>query len=109
MLAVLFEVTVATPHRQRYLDLAALLRPQLDTIPGFISIKRFQSLTDSNRVLSLSWWENEHAISQWRQFEAHRMAQSEGKAQLFDGYRIHICEVVRQHEFQRSTRSEPAS
>ncbi|MCY1035388.1 antibiotic biosynthesis monooxygenase [Corallococcus sp. BB11-1] len=46
MIAVIFEVQPHEEHRQRYLDLAATLRPLLADIDGFISIERFQSLAE---------------------------------------------------------------
>ena len=38
MIAVIFEVWPRPEHRGEYLDLAAELRPILETIDGFISI-----------------------------------------------------------------------
>ena len=46
MIAVIFEVWPKPEHRQEYLDLAAELRPVLETIDGFISVERFESLTE---------------------------------------------------------------
>ena len=54
MIAVIFEVWPADGHRQTYLDIAASLRPELEKIDGFLSIERFQSLTDETKLLSLS-------------------------------------------------------
>ncbi len=59
MIAVIFEVLPAEGRRDTYLGIAADLRPLLDGIDGFISIERFQSLADPNKVLSLSFWRDE--------------------------------------------------
>ena len=53
MIAVIFEVWPADGHRQTYLDIAASLRPELEKIDGFLSIERFQSLSDEAKLLSL--------------------------------------------------------
>ena len=45
MMAVIFEVEPAAGAMQDYLDLAAGLREELSRIDGFISIERFESLT----------------------------------------------------------------
>lgn len=95
MIAVIFEVE--PNDAQAYFDLAAQLRPLLDDIDGFISIERFQSLGDVNRVLSLSFWRDEAAIAQWRNLEAHRVAQAQGRAHIFRDYRLRIAEVVRDY------------
>ncbi|HEV2502922.1 MAG TPA: antibiotic biosynthesis monooxygenase [Mesorhizobium sp.] len=97
MIAVIFEVTPAQGKRDAYLGIAADLRPLLDGIDGFISIERFQSLTDPARVLSLSFWRDEEAVRQWRNSEDHRQAQKAGRAGVFSDYRLRIAHVVRDY------------
>ncbi|MDA1098345.1 MAG: antibiotic biosynthesis monooxygenase [Proteobacteria bacterium] len=97
MIAVIFEVEPHPEHRQRYLDIAARLRPQLEQIDGFISIERFQSLADANRILSISFFRDEAAVAAWRNLAAHRDAQAEGRSTLFRDYRIRIAGVIRDY------------
>ncbi len=97
MIAVIFEAEPADGQMQTYLDLAASLRPQLAEIEGFISIERFQSLSDPKRLLSLSFWRDEAAVAQWRQLESHRRAQSAGRDHVFTDYRLRIAKVVRDY------------
>ncbi len=100
MIAVIFEVLPHADGRQRYLDTAAALRPLLETIDGFISIERYQSLTDPDKVLSLSFFRDEQAIAAWRQLDAHRAAQAAGRNALFADYRLRIAQVVRDYGMQ---------
>ena len=95
MIAVIFEVEPA--DRGAYFRIAGELRPLLDEIDGFLSIERFQSLSDDSRVLSLSFWRDEEAIAQWRKREAHRAAQAAGRSGVFRGYRLRVAEVVRDY------------
>jgi len=97
MIAVIFEVEPRDGHRQQYLDIAADLKPLLADIDGFISIERFQSLADPARILSLSFWRDEDAVAQWRRVEAHRAAQTMGRAEVFRDYRLRIASVVRDY------------
>ncbi|MGE6763730.1 antibiotic biosynthesis monooxygenase family protein [Corallococcus interemptor] len=97
MIAVIFEVWAHDEHRQRYLDLAAELRPLLADIDGFISIERFQSLGTPGKLLSLSYWRDEAAVAEWRRLEAHRDAQREGRAGVFKDYRLRVAHVVRDY------------
>lgn len=97
MIAVIFEVQPAEGRRDAYLSIAAELRPLLDGIDGFISIERFQSLADPNRVLSLSFWRDEEAVKAWRNTEEHRQAQQAGRGGIFAGYRLRIAHVVRDY------------
>ncbi|MER9298464.1 antibiotic biosynthesis monooxygenase [Mesorhizobium sp. M0621] len=97
MIAVIFEVEPAAGRRDAYLSIAADLRPLLDGIDGFLSIERFQSLVDPNRILSLSFWRDEEAVKAWRNTEEHRQAQKAGRGGIFAGYRLRIAHVVRDY------------
>ena len=97
MHAVIFEVEPEPERRQDYLDIAARLRPELEKIDGFISIERFQSLTDPARLLSLSWWRDEAAVAEWRRFEQHRAAQRAGRERIFRDYRLRVAQVLRDY------------
>lgn len=97
MIAVIFEVEPADGRKDAYLDIAANLRPILEEIDGFISVERFQSLTDPKKILSLSFFADEGAIEKWRSVDAHRAAQAKGRAELFAGYRIRIAHVIRDY------------
>jgi heme-degrading monooxygenase HmoA len=100
MHAVIFEVWPKEEDRQEYLDIAAALRPTLEKMDGFISIERFQSLTDPSKILSLSFWRDDAAIAGWRQVESHRMAQAKGRGETFRDYRLRIAGVIRDYGMQ---------
>jgi heme-degrading monooxygenase HmoA len=97
MIAVIFEVRPAAGRSAQYLDIAAGLRPLLQEVEGFISVERFQSLSDPDKLLSLSFFEDEAAVQRWRSLERHRAAQSAGRAGIFDGYRIRVAHVLRDY------------
>lgn len=97
MIAVIFEVLPAPGHRQAYLDWAARLRPELEKMEGFLSIERFQSLTDPDKILSLQFWRDDACLAKWRQFEAHRAAQRAGRSTMFREYRLNIAQVIRSY------------
>ncbi len=97
MLAVIFEVIPTIEGREEYLSIAASLRNELKNSPGFISIERFQSLADKDKILSLSFWQDEASVTQWRNSEEHRIAQTKGRNSLFRDYRIRIGSIVRDY------------
>ena len=109
MIAVIFEVMPHAESKQRYLDIAAALRPLLDAVDGLISIERFQSLSDPDKLLSLSFFRDEAAIAQWRQLEAHRAAQDAGRGALFADYRLRIAHVVRDYGMNERAEAPPDS
>ena len=97
MIAVIFEVVPRERRKVDYLGMAADLRPLLDGIDGFVSIERFESLTDPGKVLSLSFWRDEAAVAAWRTAEPHRRAQAAGRREIFRDYRLRIAQVVRDY------------
>ena len=97
MIAVLFEVEPAAGRREAYLAQAAALLPRLRAIDGFLSIERFASLSDPGKILSLSFFRDESAVTEWRNDEAHRRSQELGRAGLFANYRLRVAEVRRDY------------
>jgi heme-degrading monooxygenase HmoA len=97
MIAVIFEVWPAEGERGHYLDIAADLRPLLGGIDGFISIERFESITEPGKILSLSIWRDEDAVAAWRALEPHRAAQLAGREGVFRDYRLRVAHVVRDY------------
>jgi len=97
MIAVIFEVIPAPGRKKDYLDLAEKLRPEIEKHDGFISIERFQSLTNEGKMLSLSIWRDEEAVARWRKFEGHRAAQAKGRRGIFADYRLRVATVVRDY------------
>ncbi len=97
MYAVIFEVTPTVEGKQTYLEIAANLREFLEGRDGFISVERFQSLVDENKILSLSFWRDEASIQKWRNLLVHREAQQAGRQQLFKSYRIRVAKVERDY------------
>lgn len=97
MIAVIFEVLPHPERRHAYLEAAAKLRPLLAQVDGFISIERFESLTQPGKILSLSYWRDEEAIRQWRNIEEHRRTQDAGRRIIFAGYRLRVAQVMRDY------------
>jgi heme-degrading monooxygenase HmoA len=97
MVSVIFEVRPHPEHRDGYLNWAADLKQELLKMEGFISIERFQSLTDPGKILSLQFWRDDSCLQAWRNLEAHRAAQSAGRSTMFKEYRLRIAEVIRDY------------
>ena len=97
MIAVIFEVWPAQGRQDDYLGIAATLRADLSLIDGFMSVERFQSLTDPNKLLSLSFWRDEDAVKQWRNQTRHRASQAKGRSGIFAEYRLRVATVLRDY------------
>ncbi|WP_019142764.1 antibiotic biosynthesis monooxygenase family protein [Noviherbaspirillum massiliense] len=97
MIAVIFEALPGSGQKQAYLDAATMLRPELERIDGFISIERFESLSQPGKLLSLSFWRDEDAVRRWRNLEAHRHVQQLGRERVFSDYRLRVAQVMRDY------------
>lgn len=97
MIAVIFELEPKAEQSEAYFDLAAELRPLLDEIDGFVSIERFESVSQPGKYLSLSFWRDEAAVEEWRNLSDHRAAQARGRASIFEDYRLRVASVVRDY------------
>jgi heme-degrading monooxygenase HmoA len=97
MIAVIFEVMPHPDRKPDYLGIAADLKPLLETIDGFVSIERFESLAEAGKILSLSFWRDEAAVAAWRNLGPHRRAQAAGRREIFRDYRLRIAQVVRDY------------
>jgi len=97
MIAVIFEVWPHEDRKDQYLALAANMKKHLADLDGFISVERFESLTEPGKLLSLSFWRDETALDNWRKLEEHRAMQKMGRESLFNGYHLRIASVMRDY------------
>jgi heme-degrading monooxygenase HmoA len=94
MLALLFEVKTTGGGYDRYLQLAADLRPVLDKHDGMLFIDRFASVERPDTILSHSLWRDEASLAAWRTQSAHHRAQVLGRESIFVDYRLRVAQVI---------------
>jgi heme-degrading monooxygenase HmoA len=105
MIAVIFEVWPAEGRRDEYLAHAARLREELAGIDGFISVERYESLTEPGKLVSLSFWRDEDAVARWRNEIHHRRSQAAGRGGIFRDYRLRIAAVLRDYGLNDRTQA----
>jgi heme-degrading monooxygenase HmoA len=106
MIAVIFEVWPAAGRRDANLARAATLKSELETMDGFISVERFESLSEPGKLLSVSFWRDEAAVARWRGHNGHIAAQQAGRGGVFRDYRLRVAGVIR--DYGRDARREEA-
>jgi len=100
MIAVIFEFTAADGRFADYKQLAEALGDDVRKFDGFVSIERFQSISDPARFVSVSFWRDEEAVRKWRNVQKHREAQAKGRRGIFSSYRLRVCNVIRDYGMQ---------
>lgn len=103
MITVLFEAWPYEKQRKLYFELATELKTELTKIEGFISVERFQSLSDEDKIMSVSLWGNEEAVMKWRKVENHKAAQQSGKDRIFRDYKITVSKAMRVYSKENTT------
>lgn len=109
MIAVIFELEPNHGAPSRYFELAASLKAELESIDGFISVERFESLARPGRFLSLSFWRDEASVRTWRCHGMHRRAQQEGRSDVLAGYRLRVANVLRDYGLHDREEAPPDS
>ena len=100
MVVVIFESWPKSGRAQTYLDMAAGLTPLVQDFDGFISIERFQSITEEGKFVALSFWRDEAAVTAWRNVVEHRRVQDGSRRNVFYDYRLRVANVVRDYGMQ---------
>ena len=101
MIAVIFEFTPAEGRFPDYMAVVDTLREDLARADGFISLERFESITTKGKFLSLQFWRDEEAVRKWRNLQQHREAQAKGRGGVFSGYRLRVCQVLRDYSMDK--------
>lgn len=97
MIAIIFEVRPAEGRKDDYLQIAASLREDVKAVDGFLSVERFESITQPGKMLSLSFFRDEAAVEAWRKLHRHRAAQQAGRGGVFADYRLRVAHVLRDY------------
>ena len=97
MIAVIFEVMPKPGHTDDYFSHAARLKSTLETMDGFVSVERFESVTQPGKFVSLSFWRDEAAVNGWRNQMLHRVTQRAGREHIFADYRLRVASVIRDY------------
>ena len=101
MIAVIFEFTPAEGRFPDYMAIVDTLREDLARADGFISLERFESITNKGKFVSLQFWRDEQSVSKWRNLQKHREAQRKGRGGIFKSYRLRIATVLRDYEMDK--------
>ena len=103
MIVVIFESWPKPGKKQAYLDMAAALMPLVKDI----SIERFQSVSEEGKLVALSFWRDEAAVTAWRNVMEHRRVQDRSRHGVFDDYRMRVAHVTR--DYTKRERGEAPS
>lgn len=92
--AVIFS-NYQTDELDGYAETAALMEKLAAEQPGYLG---FESARDGLGI-AVSYWESLEAIAGWKQQTDHLLAQKMGKSKWYSKYKVRICRVEREYDF----------
>ncbi len=101
MIVVLFESQPHPDRKDAYLQAGARLGPLVENFDGFVSIERYESLNTPGKLLALSTFRDEEAVTQWRNLEIHRAIQDTSRKTIFSDYRLRVADVLRDYSMRQ--------
>lgn len=66
--------------------------------PGFLGVESVRDASSGSGI-TVSYWESLEAISNWKQHQAHKVAQQKGMQEWYQQYHVRICKVEREYSF----------
>lgn len=97
MIAVIFESWPRAGQGERYLEFGRRMGELVRGFDGFISIERFESVTEPGKFVALSFWRDEASVAAFRNLSIHRAVQARSRSEVFDHYRLRVAEVLRDY------------
>lgn len=82
VIAVIIELTLADGRADDYFSTAQRLRAEVETIDGFISVERFESITQPGKFVALSFWRDDEALRLLRINRPHQVAQRAARGEF---------------------------
>lgn len=93
--AVIFTNTRTTAE-EGYSAMAEAMEALAREQPGYLG---FESARDGLGI-AVSYWESLEAIASWKAVAEHQLAQKYGREKWYSWYKVRICRVEREYEFE---------
>lgn len=92
--AVIF-TSLRTNIKDGYDEMAIQMEELAKIQPGYIGIESARNVLG----ITVSYWESEEAILNWKQQTSHLFAQQKGRESWYKQYHVRVCKVERAYGF----------
>lgn len=92
--AVIFS-NLRTDVKEGYDDVAKEMEQLAAQQPGYLGHEHARE----GLGITISYWESEEAIKNWKANERHQLAQKYGIEKWYSAYKTRVCKVERDYEF----------
>lgn len=97
--AVIFSSKLAGSEVSEYEKVAERMVELSRNQPGFLGIESVRG--SGGNGITISYWESEMSILNWKANSEHLSAQARGRAEWYESYEIRVCKVEREYEFEK--------
>jgi heme-degrading monooxygenase HmoA len=94
--AVIF-TSLKTPGDEGYAEMAEEMESLARKQPGFLDVESAREGVG----ITVSYWESLEAIANWKAQLDHRQAQKQGRERWYSWYKVRVCLVEREYEFNK--------
>lgn len=96
--AVIFSATLKA-NAEGYADMAANMEELAKTMPGYLGIESARG--EDGFGITVSYWESEEAIANWKKNADHLKAQARGRAEWYEEYQVRVAKVERAYDMKK--------
>lgn len=86
-------------HQDDYHKVSERMMELAQTIPGYLGVESARN-TDGLGI-TVSYWESEDAIQEWREHAEHRVVQRAGRDLFYEWYELRVGKVERASSFRK--------
>jgi len=97
--AVIFSSERTEQDEKSYSDMAELMETMAATMPGFLGIESARN--DDGFGITVSYWETEEAIANWKKNVDHIEAQNLGRSDWYKDYSVRVAKVERAYGMKK--------
>ena len=73
------------------------------TMPGYLGIESARN--EGGFGITVSYWESEAAIANWKRNAEHLQAQAKGRAEWYEDYTVRVAKVERAYEMKKTSKA----
>lgn len=95
--AVIF-TSLRTAADEGYDDMSEKMAAMASAQPGFLGLESARGADGLG--ITVSYWESEEAIANWRSNAEHRLAQSQGRERWYSEFVTRVAKVERARRFE---------
>jgi len=97
---VIFTSIRTEGDEEAYQELAAQMVELASSQPGYLGFDHFQQ--GKQKSVSISYWQDEDALLNWKKVTEHQAAQKQGRDQWYQWYKTEVARVERAYDFEKT-------